>query len=117
MANENKNSSAYRAYFFAFFSVVLLILSAWVIWDDEFGLRPWKHYQKEYKSLKHDQLEKEYKQAQLEFHRSGGAKRLADLTAQLEKAEAALKDKGTGQKYEQLNRQLEELQKQSAASQ
>jgi mono/diheme cytochrome c family protein/predicted nucleic acid-binding Zn-ribbon protein len=117
MANENKNSSAYRAYFFAFFSVVLLILSAWVIWDDEFGLRPWKHYQKEYKSLKHDQLEKEYKQAQMEFHRSGGAKRLAVLQEQLKKAQDALKGKGQGEKYDKLNSQLEDLQKQASDNQ
>ena len=64
MANENKSNSS--LYIFVFFSVVLLALSLWVVWDDEFGLRPWKKYQEEYKTLKHDKLEKDYRLAVVE---------------------------------------------------
>jgi len=117
MASENQNSSKYRAYIFAGLSIILLVLSAWVIWDDEFGLRPWKHYQQEYKSLKHDKLEKDYQAAMLEFRRSGGARRLSMLEAQLAKAEEAFKQKGVHDRYVQLNAQLDDLHAKIAVNQ
>lgn len=117
MANENPHSSNYRAYLFAALSITLLALSAWVIWNDEFGLRPWKHYQKEYKSLKHDKLEKDYQQALQDFRRSGGARRLAMLEAQLAKAEEAFKQKGVHDRYVELNAQLDDLHAKMATNQ
>ena len=107
MANENKSNSSLRLYIFVFFSVVLLALSVWVVWDDEFGLRPWKKYQEEYKTLKHDKLEKDYRLAVVEFERSGGHRKLAELEAKLEKAEAVFKSKDNQEKYAKLNSQLE----------
>ncbi|NTU94118.1 MAG: c-type cytochrome [Chlorobiaceae bacterium] len=109
MASEHHNSSKTRAYIFAALSIILLALSAWVIWDDEFGLRPWKHYQKEYKSLKHDKLEKEYQAAMQEFRRSGGARRLAMLEQKLAKSEEAFKQKGVHDRYVELNARLDDL--------
>ena len=117
MANENTNKSQYRAYIFAFLSVILLALSAWVIWNDEFGIRPWKGYQKEFKSLKHDQLEKEYQKALRDFQTSGGAKKLADLEAKLKQAQEEFKNKNVHDKYVQLSSQLDELQIQMKANQ
>lgn len=109
MANENNNGSPYKVYLFVSLSLILLALSAWVIWNDEFGLRPWKKYQAEYKSLKQNQLEKEYRQAELEFRRSGGARRLAELEKKLKVAEEAFRQKGVHEKYVQLSSQLDDL--------
>ena len=117
MANENKNNSSYRVYLFVFFSVLLLALSLWVVWDDEFGLRPWKKYQEEFKTMKHDQLEKDYRKAVVEFQRSGGHKRLAELEAQLAKAETSFQSGGTQEKYKQLTKQFDDLHAQSAINQ
>ena len=86
MATDNQNKSSYRVYLFVFFSVLLLLMTLWIVWDDEFGLRPWKKYQKEFKSLKHAQLQKEYDKAQSDFRKSGDAQTLARLEAQLKKA-------------------------------
>jgi len=107
MANENKNNSSLRVYLFVFFSVVLLALSVVVVWDDENDLRPWKKYQEDYKTLKHDKLERDYKKAVVEFERSGGHKKLAELEAKLDKAEAAFQSKETQEKYARLNKQLD----------
>lgn len=109
MANENKNNASNRVYLFVFFSVVLLALSVWVVWDDEFGLRPWKKYQQEYKTLKHDRLEKEYRKAISEFQRSGGPKKLAELEDRLKKAEALFQSKGVKARYEKLNSKFNEV--------
>ena len=117
MANENNNNAHYRNYIFVFFSVLLLVLSLWVIWDDEFGLRPWKKYQTEFKSLKHDQLEKDYRKAVVEFERSGGHKRLAYLEALLAKADGAFQSKATQEKYKQLTSQYEAVRSESALNQ
>ncbi len=117
MANENKNNSSYKVYVFVFFSAVLLALSLWVVWDDEFGLRPWKKYQEEFKTMKHDQLEKDYRKAVVEFQRSGGHKRLAELEAQLAKAETSFQSGGTQEKYKQLTKQFDDLHAQSAINQ
>jgi len=117
MATENKNNSSYRVYLFVFFSALLLALSLWVVWDDEFGLRPWKKYQEEFKTLKHDQLEKDYRKAVVEFQRSGGHARLADLEAQLAKADAAFQSKATQEKYKQLTAQFDALHEQLALNQ
>jgi mono/diheme cytochrome c family protein len=117
MASENQNSSKYRASIFAGLSVILLLLSAWVIWDDEFGLRPWKHYQEEYKSLKHKKLEQEYQDAMRDFKRSGGARRLEMLEKQLAKAEESFKQKGVHDKYVQLNAQIDDLHMKIVANQ
>jgi cbb3-type cytochrome oxidase cytochrome c subunit/predicted nucleic acid-binding Zn-ribbon protein len=117
MASENQNSSRLRGQIFAGLSIALLLLSAWVIWDDEFGLRPWKHYQKEYKSLKHDKLEKDYQSAMLEFRRSGGARRLAMLEQKLAKAEEAFNQKGVHDRYVKLNAQLDDLHAKMVSSQ
>lgn len=111
MANENKKTSPYRAYLFVILSVTLLALTAYVIWDDEFGLRPWKKYQKEYKTLKHEQLENEYKQAVAEFDSTGGAKKLAELEEKLKKAEEVFHSKEIQDKYAQLTSQYNELHK------
>ena len=117
MANENKNNSSYKVYVFVFFSAVLLALSLWVVWDDEFGLRPWKKYQEEFKTMKHDQLEKDYRKAVVEFQRSGGHKRLAELEAQLAKAETSFQSGGTQEKYKQLTKQFDDLHAQSVINQ
>ena len=117
MASENQNSSRLRGQIFAGLSIALLLLSAWVIWDDEFGLRPWKHYQKEYKALKHDKLDKEYQEAEREFKRSGGARRLEMLEKQLAKAEEAFKQKGVHDQYVKLNAQVDELHTKMALGQ
>ncbi len=117
MANENKNNSSYKVYVFVFFSAVLLALSLWVVWDDEFGLRPWKKYQEEFKTMKHDQLEKDYRKAVVEFQRSGGHKRLAELEAQLAKAETSFQSGGTQEKYKQLTKQFDDLHAQAAINQ
>jgi cbb3-type cytochrome oxidase cytochrome c subunit len=117
MANENKNNSSYRVYIFVFFSVLLLALSFWVIWDDEFGLRPWKKYQGDYKAMKHDQLEKEYRKAVVEFQRSGGHKRLAELEARLEKAEALLQSNGNQEKLAQLTKEFDAVHQDVARNQ
>ena len=117
MANENKNNSSYRVYLFVFFSVLLLALSAWVVWDDEFGLRPWKKYQQEYKSLKHDKLEKDYKRAVVEFQRAGGHRKLADLEAKLKKAEDVFNSKETQEKYARVNKQLTDIHEQVVQNQ
>jgi cbb3-type cytochrome oxidase cytochrome c subunit len=109
MANENNKGSLYRVYLFVFFGVTLLALTSWVIWNDEFGLRPWKKYQKEYKVLKKEQLEKDYQQAVREFQRSGGTRRLAELESQLKRAETVFHSRETQQKYSELNRQLSSL--------
>jgi cbb3-type cytochrome oxidase cytochrome c subunit len=109
MANENKNNSSLRVYLFVFFSVLLLALSLWVVWDDEFGLRPWKKYQEQFKTLKHDQLEKDYKKAVAEFQRSGGHKRLAELEVQLQKAEAVFQSKEIQEKNNQLTAQFDAI--------
>ena len=107
MAIEHKNNSSLRVYLFAFFSVLLLALSVWVVWDDEFGLRPWKKYQEDYKTLKQDKLESEYKKAVVDFERSGGHKKLAELEAKLAKAEAAFQSREIQEQYAKLNKQLD----------
>jgi len=117
MANENKNNSSWRVYLFVFFSVVLIALSLWVVWDDEFGLRPWKKYQEEFKILKHDQLEKDYRKAVVEFQRSGGHARLANLEAQLAKAESAFQGKTNQEKYIQLTSQFDAVHEQVVLNQ
>jgi mono/diheme cytochrome c family protein len=117
MASENNKASLYRVSLFAFFGIILLGLTAWVVWNDEFGVRPWKHYQKEYKALKKVQLEKEYRQAMREFQRSGGARKLAELEANLKKAEAAFHSKDVQQKYTQLSSQLDALHEKMVANQ
>jgi cbb3-type cytochrome oxidase cytochrome c subunit len=113
MANENKNNSNYRAYLFVFFSVVLLALTLWIVWDDEFGLRPWKKYQQEFKTLKHAQLEKEYNKAVSDFKKSGDAQKLAALKSQLKKAEDLFNSKDVQEKYKKLNAQWVENHEQS----
>ncbi|NTV06782.1 MAG: c-type cytochrome, partial [Chlorobiaceae bacterium] len=117
MANENKNNSSYRVYIFVFFSLLLLALSFWVIWDDEFGLRPWKKYQGEYKALKHEQLDREYRKAVVEFQRSGGHKRLAELEARLEKAEAFFQSKENKEKFSQLTAEFDAVHQNVARNQ
>ncbi|NTW63598.1 MAG: c-type cytochrome, partial [Chlorobiaceae bacterium] len=108
MANENKKESSYRVYLFVFFSVTLLALAAWVIWDDEIGLRPWKHYQQEYKVLKRDQLEKEYRKAVHDFQTTDG-KKLAELERRLKQSEAVFQSKGVQEKYSGLKNQSSAL--------
>jgi mono/diheme cytochrome c family protein len=103
MENENNKKASLRGYIFAILSVVLLGLSAWVIWDDEFGLRPWKKYQQEYKSLKRDKLEKEYQQARLDFKTSGDAQKLAALQAQLKLAQENFRKKEVHDRYLQVS--------------
>ena len=117
MANENKDNSSLRVYLFVFFSVLLLALSVWVVWDDEFGLRPWKKYQEDYKTLKHDKLERDYRKAVVEFERSGGHKKLAELEERLKKAEALFQSKGVQARYEKLNKQFNTVHDQAAKNQ
>jgi|GEM_PF-213103 len=109
MANENKNKAPYRAYLFVFLSISLLALSAWVIWNDEFGLRPWKMYQKEFKSLKHDNLEKDYQKALKDFQKSGDAARLAELQQKLKQAQDHFKKKEVHDRYLQLSARINDL--------
>ncbi len=117
MANEQKNNSSNRVYIFVFFSVVLLALSLWVVWDDEFGLRPWKKYQQEFKTLKHDKLESEYRKAVVDFQRSGGHTRLAELEARLAKAEAVFQSPANQEKYKQLTTQFDDIHATAASNQ
>jgi cbb3-type cytochrome oxidase cytochrome c subunit len=111
MANENKNTSSNRSYLFAFLGLVLLALTFWVVWDDEFGLRPWKKYQEQYKVLKHEQLETEYQRAQAEFDSSGGSKKLAELEEKLKKADEIFHSAEIQAKHGQLTAQLGDLRK------
>ncbi|NTW81963.1 MAG: c-type cytochrome [Chlorobiaceae bacterium] len=117
MANENKNNSNYRAYLFVFFSVVLLVLTLWIVWDDEFGLRPWKKYQQEFKTLKHAQLEKEYNKAVSDFQKSGDAQKLAALKSQFKKAEDNFNRKEVQEKYKKLNEQWADVHAEAAKNQ
>jgi mono/diheme cytochrome c family protein/predicted nucleic acid-binding Zn-ribbon protein len=109
MENDNNKKASYRGYIFAILSVALLGLSAWVIWDDEFGLRPWKNYQQEYKSLKREKLEKEYQQALKDFQTSGDAQKLAALQAQLKQAQENFKKKAVHDRYLQVSATLDGL--------
>lgn len=117
MTTENKNNSSYRVYLFVFFSVLLFILTLWVVWNDEFGLRPWKKYQNEYKSLKHAQLEKDYQKAQNDFTKSGDSRTLARLEAQLKKAQDQFNSSEVQQKYRKLSTQWADVHAEAARNQ
>ena len=52
MANDHTHTSLSRSYLFAFLGMIMLALTVFVIWDDEYGLRPWKRYQSDYNKLK-----------------------------------------------------------------
>ncbi|NTW57138.1 MAG: c-type cytochrome [Chlorobiaceae bacterium] len=100
-----------------FFSVLLLLMTLWIVWDDEFGLRPWKKYQKEFKSLKHEQLQKEYDKAQSDFRKSGDAQTLARLEAQLKKAKDLFNSSEVQQKYKKLSGQWADVHESAARNQ
>ncbi len=117
MATDNQNKSSYRVYLFVFFSVLLLLMTLWIVWDDEFGLRPWKKYQKEFKSLKHAQLQKEYDKAQSDFRKSGDAQTLARLEAQLKKAKDLFNSSDVQQKYKKLSGQWADIHESAARNQ
>lgn len=117
MASEHKNSSSYRVYLFAFLGVFLLVMTLWIVWNDEIGLRPWKKYQKEFKTLKKDQLEKDYQASLNDFRKSGGPGRLAALEAQLKKAEDHFRSGEVQDKYRSQQKQWEELHEKIALQQ
>jgi mono/diheme cytochrome c family protein/predicted nucleic acid-binding Zn-ribbon protein len=117
MENDNNKNASLRAWIFAILGVVLLALSVWVIWDDEFGLRPWKNYQEDYKALKREQLEKDYQQALRDFQTSGDAKKLADLQQKLKQAQENFKKKELHDRYLQVSAKLDDLKAKIAANQ
>ena len=110
MANDHIHTSLSRSYLFAFLGMIMLALTVFVIWDDEYGLRPWKRYQSDYKKLKRAQLEKEYQHALVEFDSAGGNRKLAELELKLKKAEEIFRSPENQNKYNALKSRLEDIQ-------
>ena len=102
---------------FAFLSLLLLGLTAWVIWKDEIQLRPWKVYQQEYKDLKTARLQAEYDLAKSEFESNGNAEKLEMLQAKLEAAEEVFQSWEVQEKYAGLVGQLDIIESSLAQNQ
>lgn len=106
-----------RLLIFTFLSLTLLGLSLYVIWQDEFGLRPWKTYQNEYKENKKALLESEYREALEKFKASGGQKKIQELETKLKEAEAIFNSPEIQEKYHTLQQKLSELRENIAQQQ
>ena len=102
-----KDRSSFTPYLFAFLGLLLLGLTAWVVWKDEIQLRPWKEYQQEYKALKASRLQAEYDEAKKEFESSGDALKLEELQFRLAEAEKIFQTKEVQERYTGLAGQLD----------
>jgi hypothetical protein len=58
-----------KSYALAFFisSVILVLVMGWGFWNETYGNKPWKSYQKKYYELELQKLGEDYKEAQLAF--------------------------------------------------
>src|SRR5579863_9658442 len=86
---------------------VLMLTVAWSLYDEFFGLRPWRKYQADFSSAYSNYLDKEYKQRRADeqkfYDTPEYLKLQADVKAATDAAKA--KDQEIGQKIDLLDRQ------------
>ena len=86
---------------------VLMLTVAWSLYDEFYGLRPWRKYQAEFSSAYSNYLDKEYKQRKADEQKFYATpeyqKLLADVKAATDAARS--KDREIGQQIDLLDRQ------------
>ncbi len=64
---EKKEEEKSFALHFFILTLLLIVFSVWILWEEGVILRPWKAHQKKYYALKYKMTEEELQKAREEF--------------------------------------------------
>src|SRR5579883_3465008 len=89
---------------------ILMLTVAWSLYDEFFGLRPWRGYQSEFSSVYSAYLQKQYTQRRADEQKLYASPQYQKLVAEVKAATDAARSK-----HREIGRQIDLLDRQRAA--
>lgn len=114
---QKKEEEKSFAFHFLILTLLLLVFSGWILWEEVAALRPWKTYQKRYYSLKYKMTEEEWLKARQEFRKPKIQEEYQQLEKLLEKKKKEFNKSDRQKEYNKLRDMIKKDEKEISSLQ